>query len=157
MSAVLLFDPTCPWRASCKSRRITTSNGLLRHLQRFHNLTYSGRDEWLSRLRNPADYSALGAALRATGSWLCTTWLRAADTVSTPPYPLMQGASPALGSWPGHYGTRALGPQQPPHCRGRLLHLVVGRLASPVTKVANHVAAKREQVWVPAFRGWKAC
>ena len=73
MSGVPPFDPTCPWRAACKSRRITTGNGLLRHLQRFHNLTYSGRDEWLSRLRNPADYSALGAALRATGSWLCTT------------------------------------------------------------------------------------
>ena len=73
MSAVPPFDPTCPWRAACKSRRITTSNGLLRHLVRFHNLTSSGRDEWLSRLRNPADYYALGAALRSGNSWLCTT------------------------------------------------------------------------------------
>ena len=73
MPATPLFDPTCPWRATCKSRRITTSNGLLRHLQRFHNLSCSGRDDWLSRLSNHADYNALEAALRADGSWLCTT------------------------------------------------------------------------------------
>ena len=73
MSAALPFDPTCPWRASCRSRRITTSSGLLRHLQKFHNLTLSGRDRWLSQLCNPADYGALEAALRASGNWLCTT------------------------------------------------------------------------------------
>lgn len=73
MSAPPPFDPTCPWRASCKSRRITTSAGLLRHLQRFHNLSFSGRDQWLSQLSNPVDYSALEAALRASGQWLCTT------------------------------------------------------------------------------------
>jgi hypothetical protein len=73
MSAALPFDPTCPWKVSCNSRRITTCNGLLRHLQRFHNLTFSGRDEWLSRLRNAPDYCALAAALRASGNWLCTT------------------------------------------------------------------------------------
>lgn len=67
------FDPTCPWRASCGSRRITTTSGLLRHLQRFHNLTLSGRDAWVSRLGNPTDYSSLEAALRASGHWLCTT------------------------------------------------------------------------------------
>jgi hypothetical protein len=48
MSTVPLFDPNCPWKASCKSRRITTSAGLLRHLQRYHNLGESGRAEWVS-------------------------------------------------------------------------------------------------------------
>ena len=91
------------------------------------------------------------------------------NTVTTPPSPLlvlpaalpppsmlrlMQGAAPALGSWPGRHGTGALGPQQPPPCRGWPLHLVVGRLASPVTKAANHPAAKLAQVWLFTFCAW---
>ena len=59
MSAVPPFDPTCPWRATCKSRRIITANGLLRHLQRTHNLAGSGRAAWVSRLTNPADHALM--------------------------------------------------------------------------------------------------
>jgi hypothetical protein len=73
MSTVPLFDPNCPWKASCKSRRITTSAGLLRHLQRYHNLGESGRDEWVSKLRSPEEYGKLDAILRTTSTWLCTT------------------------------------------------------------------------------------
>jgi hypothetical protein len=73
MSTVPLFDPTCPWKASCKSRRITTSAGLLRHLQRYHNLGESGRAEWVSKLRSPEEYGKLDAILRTTSTWLCTT------------------------------------------------------------------------------------
>jgi hypothetical protein len=72
MSTVPLFDPNCPWKASCKSRRITTSAGLLRHLQRYHNLGESGRDEWVSKLRSPEEYGKLDAILRTTSTWLCT-------------------------------------------------------------------------------------
>jgi hypothetical protein len=73
MSTVPLFDPHCPWKASFKSRRITTSAGLLRHLQRYHNLGESGRDEWVSKLRSPEEYGKLDAILRTTSTWLCTT------------------------------------------------------------------------------------
>ena len=73
MASVPLFDPTCPWKASCKSRKITTGAGLLRHLQRFHKLGDAGRDDWVSQLRSPAEYRKLEAILRATSSWLCTT------------------------------------------------------------------------------------
>eukprot|EP00884_Botryococcus_braunii_P019670 jgi/Botrbrau1/6387/Bobra.49_1s0005.1 len=73
MASIPLFDPTCPWKASCKSRKITTGAGLLRHLQRFHKLGDAGWDDWVSQLRYPAEYRKLEAILRATSSWLCTT------------------------------------------------------------------------------------